>query len=415
MNKANRFLIIGAGQAASQLALSLRKEGWQGDITMLAVEATSLYQKPFLSKSYLTGEKSSDAIRIKPLTAYQKKGIEIIDNAHVRKLDRHKKQIELSNEQQLDYEKLAICSGATPRQLAIPGSDKQNIFYLNTLTDANLLKQFIAQHRPQSAVVVGGGFIGLEAASSLTKLGLNVTLLEHEERVLNRVCSKSVGKYLSEIQKENGVKILTHSKATEFTGGKKVEGVVTAAGLKVDCDLVLIGIGVQPNTHIAEQAELKVDNGIATDNNGLTNDPCIYAAGDCASQFSTDIGQYMRIESVQNAISTAKRIAAHACNQPEPKSELPWFWSDQFDTKLQIAGLASNYTHTIERVESNKLSLWYFSHEKLVATECINHPSAFIFAKQAIVKGLRLEQEKLQNSEYALADTVIKQSEKEIV
>ena len=259
--------------------------------------------------------------------------------------------------------------------------------------------------------MVGGGFIGLESASSLHKLGLNVTVLEHEKRILKRICSLHTARYLAQLHQANGVKILTNSKAIEFTGEKSVASVITDSGDKIACDLVLVGIGVKPNTQLAEAAGLIVDNGIVTDEYGLTNDSCIYAAGDCASRFAVELGKYARVESVQNAISSAKQVAAHACQQPSPKVELPWFWSDQFDSKLQIAGLAYNYTHMVERVQNAQPSTWYFFDDKLVAAECINQPSAFMFAKKAISRGLRLQQETLANSDKDLAECIVQEPE----
>ncbi|WMN61381.1 FAD-dependent oxidoreductase [Pseudoalteromonas xiamenensis] len=404
-------LIIGAGQAASQLAFSLRKEGWLGSITLLGAEAEAPYQKPVLSKEFLFSEKTADDIAIKSTGAYEKKAIHVHRHATVTKIDRATKQVTLSDGQQLHYDKLAICTGATPRHLTIAGYNKANIFYLNSFIDAQSLRSTIAVQQPKKAVIVGGGFIGLEIASSLRKLGIDVTLIETESRILARVSAPEISAYFTSLHQQAGVNIVLNTKVTAFKGGDTVSGVECDNGTHFDADLVLVGIGVTPNSMLAEDAKLDVNNGIVVDARGLTSDPDIVAAGDCTVQYHPQSGRHLRIESIQNAVFQAKKAAATLCQKTIPNEETPWFWSDQYQTKLQIAGLSLQYTHTIKRGTNDKFSLWYFDGEKLQAVDCINNPKDFLFAKKALTKHLPLDQNKLKAQDTPLEEACLTELE----
>jgi len=399
-------LIIGAGHAASQLAFSLRKEGWDGVIHIIAAEEFPLYQKPFLSKGYLSGDKALADIAIKKRTAYDKKDIEISQSLAVTHIDRKTQCITLSNGTIKSYDKLAICTGASARQLHIQGKEKNNIFYLNTLNDAQNIRQVIEHQTPKKAVIIGGGFIGLEVASSLRKKGIAVTIIESAQRVLARVSAPEISEYFTQLHQHNDVDIVTNKHVEHFIGNANIEGVRCTDGDIYSADIVIVGIGAVPNTTLAEQAKLNVKNGIVVDKFAVTNDPNIVAAGDCTIHNDTTNNLNIRIESVQNAMMQAKNAAAYLCNKTEHINELPWFWSDQYQSKLQIAGLNKGFTHTIYRGEKDKFSVWYFKHNNVIAVDCINDPKTFMFAKKAISHQLLINQTQLQNIDIQLSDLV---------
>ena len=402
-------LIIGAGQAASQLAFSLRKEGWQGGINIIGTEASIPYQKPTLSKGFLSGEKNIEEIAIKKAALYDKKDIELTSGTSVLAIDREAKQLTLANGEIRPYHKLAICTGASARQLNIEGKEKNNIFYLNTLSDAQGVKNFIDNGSSGSAVIIGGGFIGLEVASCLRKKGLKVTIIEAAERILARVSAPETSAYFTELHQDNGVEFVTGVQAERFVGDHDVAGVACNNGQVYEGDVVIVGIGVSPNTALAEAAGLAVDNGIVVNEFAVTSDPDIVAAGDCTVYHDSSNDSKRRVESIQNAMMQAKNAATYLCRGDKYLDELPWFWSDQYDAKLQIAGLNNSYTHTRCRNEADgkQFSLWYFNNERLLAVDCINHPKAFLFAKKAIVKNLQLDQAKIHDGETPLESLLL--------
>ena len=363
-------VIIGASHAGSQLANSVRKEGWEGRILMIGDEKAPPYHRPPLSKALLNGEKTADQLDIFKPTVYEKANVEMMLGVEVESIDRAKKQIKLDNKDVISYDKLALCTGARVRKLDIPGAHLDGVFYLRTLSDAQAIQQAV---KPGAkAVIVGGGYIGLETAASLSKLGMNVTVLEMMNRVLERVTATELSTYYT--------------------------------NLMLDADMVIIGIGVIPNTELAEVAGLEVGNGIIVDQHASTTDPDIVAAGDCTFHPNDGLGFQLRLESVPNAMEQAKTAAATICGNPKPYHALPWFWSDQYNIKLQIAGFNRGYDRVVVRgnPDDDQFVAWYMQGDKVLAADCINSPKEFMQAKKIIAAKATVSDADLANTEFDL-------------
>lgn len=379
-------IIIGGSHAAAQLAPSLRQEGWEGRILIISDEPYLPYHRPPLSKAYLSGEKDAESLLIRAAGMYKKANIEFLLNTRVIKIDRLSKSVTLSNGEILHYEKLALCTGARVRQLPIPGSDLEGVHYLRDIKDAEAIKQDI--NPGGTAVIVGGGYIGLETAALLRKLGMNVCILETMDRVLQRVTSKEISAFYTRIHQEEGVEIKTGVMATEIVGSTgRAEAVICDSGIKVDAALVIIGIGVVPNTQLAEDCGITVENGIKVNEFAQTSDPDIVAAGDCTLHPSAAYDRNIRLESVPNATEQAKAAAASICGHKKAYRSLPWFWSDQYDLKLQIAGLNQGFDEVAIRGDiysTRSFVAWYLKDGDVIAADCINRPMEFMVAKKLI-------------------------------
>lgn len=392
-------IIIGASHAGASLANAVRKEGWQGKILVIGDENAMPYHRPPLSKALLNGEKTADQIDLFKSTVYDKANIEFKLGVKVETIDRENKEITLNNGEKLQYDKLGLCTGARVRELPIPGHDLDGIFYLRTLSDAQSIQQQVKEGN--KAVIVGGGYIGLETAASLRKLGMEVTVLEMMHRVLERVTAPELSEYYTQLHEGHGVKIYTEAQAVEFKGdGGKVTQVVCNNDLTLDADMVIIGIGVIPNTEIAEDAGLQAENGILVDEFAQTADPDIVAAGDCTNHPNDLLGFRLRLESVPNATEQARTAAASVCGNQKSYHSLPWFWSDQYDVKLQIAGFNKGYDRVVLRGEpsSNQFVAWYLKGDDILAADCINSSKEFMQAKKIIAQKIPLSDELLADA-----------------
>ena len=392
-------IIIGASHAGASLANAVRKEGWQGKILVIGDENAMPYHRPPLSKALLNGEKTADQIDLFKSTVYDKANIEFKLGIKVETIDRENKEITLNNGEKLQYDKLGLCTGARVRELPIPGHDLDGIFYLRTLSDAQSIQQQVKEGN--KAVIVGGGYIGLETAASLRKLGMEVTVLEMMHRVLERVTAPELSEYYTQLHEGHGVKIYTEAQAVEFKGdGGKVTQVVCNNDLTLDADMVIIGIGVIPNTEIAEDAGLQAENGILVDEFAQTADPDIVAAGDCTNHPNDLLGFRLRLESVPNATEQARTAAASVCGNQKAYHSLPWFWSDQYDVKLQIAGFNKGYDRVVLRGEpsSNQFVAWYLKGDDILAADCINSSKEFMQAKKIIAQKIPLSDELLADA-----------------
>lgn len=388
-------IIIGGSHAAAQLIPSLRQEGWEGGIRVISNEPYLPYHRPPLSKAYLSGEKTADTLNIRPEAFYQKQNAEFV-TGQVVGIDPQQQTVSLANGEVLLYDKLALSTGARVRTVDLPGATLSGIHYLRNMSDAEAIKNAVVAG--QNAVIVGGGYIGLEVAASLTKLGMHVTVLEMAERILQRVTAPEVSAFYHRVHSDHGVRILTNSSAQAFIGNDRVEKVRCADGSELDANLVVIGVGVIPNTELAEQAGLTIDNGIAVDEFCRTSAPHIVAAGDCTSHLSKIYGRRIRLESVPNATEQAKTAAASICGKDKDCTTLPWFWSDQYDLKLQIAGLSQGYDHVVIRGDkdgTNSFAAFYLQQGKLLAADCVNRPKEFILSKRIIANNLDVDAEKL--------------------
>ena len=390
-----RALIIGASHAGAQLAASLRQDGWSGEIVLIGEEPTVPYQRPPLSKAYLAGKTTLDEITIRSSDFYSKQRIQLL-NAHVEAIDRSAGHIVMSTGDTLTYDKLALCTGARPRQLRVPGADLPGVHYLRTAADVEKIRTSATPGR--RVVIVGGGYIGLETAASLRALDLDVTVLEATTRVLERVTAPDVSTFFERIHREEGIDIRTGAKVAALVGDDCVREVTLSTGESIPADLVIVGIGVEPRTELADAAGLVVDNGIVIDDHARTEDPDIVAAGDCTSHDIARYGCRIRMESVSSAGEQAKVAASTICGKSRKIEALPWFWSDQYDLKLQIAGLNTGYDEVVlsgDPTRDRDFSCFYLRDGELLAADCINRPRDFMLSKRAITQQLPVDRAEL--------------------
>lgn len=381
-------VIIGGSHAAAQLGASLRQAGWEGAISIVGDEALPPYHRPPLSKAYLAGEKHSDDLLIRPVSFYEKNDIDLVLGNRVTAIDRDAKQITLHDGGSIPYTKLALTTGARVRKLTLPGHELEGVFYLRDLRDVDRIRTFVGAGK--SAVIIGGGYIGLETAASLRKLGMEVTVLEALPRVLQRVTAPEVSAFYSRVHAEEGVNIITEAAVEGLLGSGSVDAVQLADGSTIKADMVVIGVGVLPATELAEAAGLTVDNGIVVDEYARTSDHDIVAAGDCTSHHNTIYNRTLRLESVQNATDQARTAANTLCGKLESYNSLPWFWSDQYDLKLQIAGLSQGFDQVVIRGDSESgrsFAAFYFQQGRLIAVDAINCPKEFMSTKRALATG----------------------------
>lgn len=394
-----KCIIIGASHAAAQLTTSLRQECWDGEVLVIGDEPHLPYHRPPLSKAFLSGEQTAETLAIRPASFYEKLSV-AFKQGRVTAINRDQQTLLLrddnGHEDVHDYDKLALCTGCRVRKLDLPGCDLPGLFYLRDMADAASIKSAVAVGK--DAVIVGGGYIGLETAASLRKLGMQVTVLEMAPRILQRVTAPEVSDFYHRVHSEHGVSIHTGVSVTGFSGKDHVERVVCADGREFPAHLVVVGVGVVPNTELAEMADLKVDNGIVVDDCCVTSDSNIVAVGDCTNQFNKLYDRRMRLESVPSATAQAKAGAAAVCGLQKPNMALPWFWSDQYDLKLQIAGLSQGYDQVIVRGDSRSgrsFVAFYLERGQLIAADCINRPQEFMLAKKLIAESINIPPERL--------------------
>ena len=383
-----RIVIVGAGQAGATLAETLRVEGFAGSLTMIGDEAAPPYQRPPLSKKYLLGEMDAERLWLKPGEFWSGHGIELLTGCSVAGIDRAGRTLTLADGRTLGWDRLALVTGAKPRRLpAAIGGDLAGVHTVRTLADVDALAPAVIAGG--QLVVVGGGYIGLEAAAVAASRGMAVTLVEAAPRILGRVACAETAAFFRDLHAAHGVKVM---EGTAIAGLEAVDGrlagVRLADGTRLPADLAIVGIGVTPNQHLAEAAGLAIDNGIAVDAACRTSDPDIVAAGDVASLPWR--GRRLRLESVQNAIDQAKVAALTLLDRPADYDPVPWFWSDQYDMKLQIAGLNTGYDRVVARAGARPgtASHWYFAGETLLAVDAMNDARAYMTAKRWIEAGL---------------------------
>ena len=382
----SHVVIVGAGQAGSALAVRLRALGHDGPVTLLGDEPALPYQRPPLSKKYLMGEMELDQLFLRPQRFYDEQGIRVLTEAKVIEIDRAGSRLLLDGGE-LAYDQLALTTGAAPRALpAALGGNLPGVHLVRTLADVDRMAPMFAPGR--RVLIIGGGYIGLEAAAVASKLGLRVTLVEATARILQRVAAPQTSDYFRALHAAHGVEIL---EATGLLGMEQAaDGSIAAHlgdGRTQAADLVIVGIGVAPNDALAAKAGLACDGGIVVDAQGRTSDPTIWAAGDCA-RFPWR-GQSIRLESVQNAIDQAEAVAANILGAGRDYAAQPWFWSDQYDVKLQIAGLNTGYDQVAVRLGAalGVRSHWYFRGTELLAIDAMNDPRAYMVGKRLIEAG----------------------------
>ena len=401
MSKEN-CVVIGASHAAVELIGSLRQNGWEGDITIIGAEAHLPYHRPPLSKTVLTGATTFEKILIRPEQFYNKQQVDLRLGQRVNSIDTANKLVTTDTGESISYSKLVITTGADPIVLNLPGEDLEGIGYMRSFDDTKALMPYVEAGK--HAVVVGGGYIGLETAAALRKCEMEVTVLEGLERVLQRVTGPKISAFYADAHAKRGVNIVTNAQVSGFEGTDRVQEVYCRDGLRYQADLVVIGVGVRPNISLANDAGLSVDNGISVNEFCQTSDKNVYALGDCSFFPCAQTGTRVRLESVPNAAEQARVAGAHICGQEKPYEALPWFWSDQYDLKLQIAGLNTGFDDIVVRgdMSTEKFSAWYYREEKLLAVDCVNSPKDFMIAKKLLNAGTSPDKASAADSEQAL-------------
>jgi len=377
------IVIIGAGQAGSSLAIKLRALGYQGTVTLIGEEPYAPYQRPPLSKTYLLGEMALERLYLRPEEIYRDQNIELRLGTQVTAIDPVAQVISLGAET-LSYDQLALTTGSTPRLLpeAIGGRLK-NVFAVRGLADVDAMRP--AFERGGHVLIIGGGYIGLEAAAVAAKRGLKVTLVEMADRILQRVACAQTSDYFRALHQSHGVTLLEGVGLSSLTGTDHVTAAILSNGTTLDIDFALVGVGIQPNTQLADAAGLTLNNGIETNALGQTSQSKIWAAGDCAS-FPYQ-GERIRLESVPNAIDQAEVVAANMLGAQKAYHATPWFWSDQYDVKLQIAGLNQGFENVVTRIGEAGRSHWYYKAGQVLAVDAMNDPRAYMVAKRLIEAG----------------------------
>jgi 3-phenylpropionate/trans-cinnamate dioxygenase ferredoxin reductase subunit len=381
-------VIIGAGQAGSDVAMSLRQLKHEGRIVLLGDEAAVPYRRPPLSKDFLSGEIPEDKLYIRPRDAYARHNVELITGKRAVAIDRKAHTVQLSDGSALEYGKLVLATGGRPRLLPLAGADKPNVHYIRTLEDINRLKE---QFQPgRRLVIIGGGYIGLEAAAVGAKKSLSITLVEALPRLLARVAGTDLSGFYEQVHRAHGVDIRLGAGVIALEGGNKVETVVLQDGSRIGADLVIVGIGLIPNTELAEQAGLDCDNGILVDLYARTSDPDIVAAGDCTNHENGFLGRRIRLESVPNATEQGRVAAATLCGQQTPYTAVPWFWSDQYDLKLQTAGVSQGHDQVVLRgtTDGNSFVVFYLKAGVVIALDAVNRPRDYVLGKKMVAERL---------------------------
>lgn len=390
----NGAVIIGTGQAGFQTAASLRAEGYQESITLIGEEPHIPYQRPPLSKGFPLGTQDLESIELRPRNFYADHQINLIAGERATALDRTSRQVTLASGSRVPYDELVLATGARNRLLPIKGADLDGILYLRSLDEAIALKQRLKS--AQEIVVIGGGFVGLELAAVVCSLGKSVTVLEALPRLMSRVVAPIISDFYRELHSNKGVRVFCGAYVSEITGtGGAVQGVALSDGRRFPADLVLVGIGVIPNSELARDAGLHISNGIAVNENLQTDDENIFAIGDCAEHPCIFARARIRLESVQNAADQAQCVAAAIANRPAPYRALPWFWTDQFDIKLQMAGISHGHDRIATRgnPETRKLSVFYFRDNKLAAIDSINRPLDHMIGRKLLAAAVPLTPE----------------------
>lgn len=385
------IFIVGAGQAGCEVALGLRQQGCVAPIALIGDEAHPPYQRPPLSKAFLKGEMETSALYLRQPALYEKNGIELMLNTRVESIDPRERALSLADGRELRYGKLALTTGGRARKLPIADAARAeatgNFYYLRSIADVlNIRERFIAGRR---LVIVGGGYIGLEVAAAGISRGMNVTVLETLPRVLARVTAPQMSSFYERVHREAGVDVRTGVAVNGFefdAAATEVTGVRCDDGSIVPADVVVVGIGLVPNVEVAQAAGLRIDNGIVVDEHAQTSDPDIVAAGDCTNHPSLHCGRQVRLESVPNAIEQARTAAATLAGKQRPHHALPWFWSDQYDLKLQMVGLSQGYDQLVVRgsMDARSFTVFYLQENRILACDAVNRAQEFMVAKRLV-------------------------------
>jgi len=400
------IVILGGGQAGAQAIDTLRRQGYTGRLVLVSDEPCLPYQRPPLSKKFLSGELAEDRLPFKHRPFYEEHRVELRLGVAAARIDRAQRCVELANGERLDYDRLLLGLGAHARPLAVPGGDLPGVHYLRALADVGPIRA--ALKAGARLVVIGGGYIGLEIAATARHLGCAVTVLEMADRLMARVAASTVSEYFAHEHRSQGVKVICNTRVARLERTAAALTVVCADGSSYEADLLVVGVGAVPNTALAAEAGLECENGIRVDERCRTSDERIFAAGDCTSHPSPRFELRVRLESVDNAFEQAKSAALNLLDQPSPYDHVPWFWSDQFDNKLLIVGLSSGFDQQVVRGDpaTRSFSVCYLKGGELIALEAVNHSSEYIAGRKMIAQRVRPDLAKLADPRVPLKDAV---------
>jgi 3-phenylpropionate/trans-cinnamate dioxygenase ferredoxin reductase subunit len=383
--------VVGAGHAGGELAFALRQQGYAGALTVIGDEGHVPYQRPPLSKAYLKGECEAASLYLRQQAAYEKANIGLLLSRRVERIDRASKKLVFDDGREVNYSKLALATGGRARRMTINDAARaertKNFHYLRNIDDVIAIRsRFEAGQR---LVVIGGGYIGLEVAASAIARDVNVTVLEALPRVLARVTAPQMSEFYEQVHRNAGVDLRTNIEVTglDFNAeGDAVTAVHCTGGVVIPADFVVVGIGLLPNTEVAQAAGLDVDNGIVVNEHAVTSDPDIVAAGDCTNHPSVFCGRRIRLESVPNAVEQARVAAAYLAGKPRVYDAVPWFWSDQYDLKLQMTGLSQGYDQFVLRgsMQNKSFTAFYLKEGRLIACDAVNRAQEFMIAKRMV-------------------------------
>jgi len=390
--------IVGAGHAAGQAVATLKQKKFDGRIVLIGDEPYLPYQRPPLSKKFLAGEMPAERLYVKPAAFYDDRNIDLRLNTRIVSIDRSERKLITTNNDSITYDKLILALGSRVREVAVEGSQLDGIHYLRSIADVDDIRAAVSSG--SRVVIVGAGYIGLEVAAVCRQLGLDVTVIEMAD------LSPQVSDFYERTHENYGVKLLLSTGLSAFRGNGKVQSVVTSDGQTLAADFVVVGVGILPNAELAESAGLEVNDGIVVNDQCQTSDPDIYAIGDCTSHPNAIYDRQLRLESVHNALEQAKTAASNICGVETHYSQVPWFWSDQYDLKLQIAGLSQGYDEAILRgdPDSARFSCLYLQDGVLIAVDAINAPKDFVQSKALIASHARIDPQQLADIDIALKD-----------
>ncbi len=379
-------MIVGAGHAGGTAAALLRQFGYAGPITLVGEEPLAPYQRPPLSKAWLKGETDAESLALKPDSFYEEAGVALLKGEHVTAIDRTARRIVLASGATRPYDILILATGARARRLALPGADLDGVLVLRSAADAEALKARLGPGK--RLAVIGGGYIGLEAAASARALGAQAVVLEREPRLLARVAGQTLSDFFTAYHRARGVDVRLGVQIEGFVGEGEVRGVRLAGGEIVPCDAALVGVGAIPNSELAEAAGLDCDNGVVVDLEARTSDPAIFAIGDVTRRPLPHYGRVARLESVANALEQARQAASAITGRPAPAPEVTWNWSDQYDLKYQIAGLPFEADAVVTRGDpaTGRFALFHMAGEVIQAVEAVNAPAEFMGGRQLIAQ-----------------------------
>ncbi|HEY2675579.1 MAG TPA: FAD-dependent oxidoreductase [Steroidobacteraceae bacterium] len=400
------MVIIGGGQAGAQAVDTLRREGFRGRLVLIGEEEMLPYQRPPLSKKFLSGELELDRLLFRHRAFYDEHSIELKLGVRATGIAAGARRVTLSSGEEIAYDRLLLCLGSVPRLLSCPGSDLPGIHYLRAVADVAAIQQGLTPGA--RVVIVGGGYIGLETAATARHLGCAVTVLEMADRVMNRVVASNVSEYFAHEHRTQGVKVVCNSRVVRLEGSGRVQHVICADGSTYEADLLIVGVGVVANSRLAEDAGLKCDNGIVVDECCRTSDPAILAAGDCTNYFAPRYQVRVRLESVDNAFEQSKVAALNMLGRDATYDRVPWFWSDQFDNKLLIVGISQGHDQVLTRGDpaTRSFSVCYIKGGELLAVEAINHSKDYMAGRKLIAERLRPNLDKLADPQVNIKDAV---------